>query len=56
MLAMLEIFAKGGKIKAGMDLKVPGYNKITKIAGTTKGWAGSAWVIVDKNNMTKYKI
>ena len=56
MLAMLDIFAKGGKVTAGMDLKVPGYNKITKIAGTTKGWAGSAWVIVDKNNMTKYKI
>ena len=53
---LLEALAKGGKIKAGMDLKVPGYNKITKIAGTTKGWAGSAWVIVDKNNMTKYKI
>lgn len=56
MLSMLDILSKGGKIKAGMDLKVPGYNKITKIAGTTKGWAGNAWVIVDKNNMTKYKI
>jgi simple sugar transport system substrate-binding protein len=56
MLNMLEILNKGGKIKAGMDLKVPGYNKITKIAGTTKGWAGASWVIVDKNNMAKYKI
>ena len=56
MLSMLEILNKGGKITAGMDLKVPGYNKIVKIPGTTKGWAGSAWVIVDKNNMDKYKI
>ena len=56
MLSMLEILNKGGKITAGMDLKVPGYNKIVKIPGTTKGWAGSAWVIVDKNNMAKYKI
>jgi len=56
MLAMLEVLSKGGKIKAGMNLKVKGYNKIKKIAGTTKGWAGSAWVIVDKNNMAKYPI
>jgi simple sugar transport system substrate-binding protein len=56
MLNMLEILNKGGKIKAGMDLKVAGYNKIVKIPGTTKGWAGAAWVIVDKNNITKYKI
>ena len=56
MLSMLEILNKGGKITAGMDLKVPGYNKLVKIPGTTKGWAGAAWVIVDKNNMAKYKI
>ena len=56
MLNMLEILTKGGKIKAGMDLKVAGYNKIVKIPGTKKGWAGAAWVIVDKNNMAKYKI
>jgi simple sugar transport system substrate-binding protein len=56
MLNMLEILNKGGKIKAGMDLKVAGYNKIVKIPGTTKGWAGAAWVIVDKNNISKYKI
>lgn len=56
MLEMLQILSKGGKIKAGMNLKVPGYNKIQKIPGTKKGWAGSAWVIVDKNNMAKYKI
>jgi simple sugar transport system substrate-binding protein len=56
MLNMLEVLNKGGKITEGMDLKVPGYNKIAKIAGTTKGWSGAAWVIVDKNNMDKYKI
>jgi simple sugar transport system substrate-binding protein len=56
MLNMLEVLNKGGKITAGMDLKVPGYNKIVKIPGTTKGWAGAAWVIVDKNNMAKYPI
>jgi len=56
MLNMLEILNKGQKIKAGMDLKVAGYNKIVKIPGTTKGWAGAAWVIVDKNNISKYKI
>jgi simple sugar transport system substrate-binding protein len=56
MLNMLEILNKGGKITAGMDLKVPGYNKITKAKNSPKGWEGAAWVIVDKNNMAKYKI
>jgi simple sugar transport system substrate-binding protein len=56
MLNMLEILNKGGKITPGMNLKVPGYNKITKAKGSAKGWEGSAWVIVDKNNMAKYKI
>jgi simple sugar transport system substrate-binding protein len=56
MLNALEILNSGGTIKAGTDLKVPGYNKLVKIPGTTVGWAGAAWVIVDKNNMAKYPI
>ncbi len=56
MLSMAKMIIEGKKIKSGTNLKVPGYNNIKKIKGTTKGWAGAAWVIVDKSNMDKYKI
>lgn len=56
MLNMLEILNKGQKIKAGMDLKVPGYEKITVSKTNPKSFNGAAWVIVDKDNASKYPI
>ena len=56
MLNMLEILNKGQKIKAGMNLKVPGYEKITVSKTNPKSFNGAAWVIVDKNNASKYPI
>jgi simple sugar transport system substrate-binding protein len=56
MLNMLELLNKGQKIKAGMDLKVKGYNKITVSKTNPKSFNGAAWVIVDKNNASKYNI
>ncbi len=56
MLNMLEILSGGGEITEGLDLGVPGYESIKKIAGTKVAWAGAAWVIVDKNNMDQYNI
>jgi simple sugar transport system substrate-binding protein len=56
MLNMLEILNKGEKIKAGMNLKVPGYEKITVSKTNPKSFNGAAWVIVDKNNASKYPI
>jgi len=56
MLNMLEILNKGQKIKAGMNLKVPGYEKITVSKTNPKSFNVSAWVIVDKNNASKYPI
>ena len=56
MLNMLEILNKGQKIKAGMNLKVPGYEKITVSKTNPKSINGAAWVIVDKNNASKYPI
>ena len=53
---MLELLNKGQKIKAGMDLKVKGYNKITVSKTNPKSFNGAAWVIVDKNNASKYNI
>jgi simple sugar transport system substrate-binding protein len=56
MLNMLEILNKGQKIKAGMNLKVPGYEKITVSKTNPKSFNGAAWVIVDKDNASKYPI
>ena len=56
MLNMLEILNKGQKIKAGMNLKFPGYEKITVSKTNPKSFNGAAWVIVDKNNASKYPI
>ena len=56
MLNMLEILNKGQKIKAGMNLKVPGDEKITVSKTNPKSFNGAAWVIVDKNNASKYPI
>jgi simple sugar transport system substrate-binding protein len=47
---------KGEKIKDGMDLKVPGYEKIklvTNKAGTPVIY-GSAWIKMDAKNMDQY--
>ena len=56
MLNMLEILNKGQKIKAGMNLGVKGYEKITVSKTNPKSFNGAAWVIVDKNNASKYPI
>ena len=56
MLNMLEILVGGGEITEGLDLGVPGYESIQKIAGTKVSWSGAAWVIVDKDNMGEYNI
>jgi len=50
---MLELLNKGQKIKAGMNLKVKGYEKITVSKTNPKSFNGAAWVIVDKNNASK---
>jgi len=56
MLNILEILNKGQKIKAGMNLNVPGYEKITVSKTNPKSFNGAAWVIVDKDNASKYPI
>ena len=56
MLNMLELLNKGKKIKDGMNLKVNGYKKITVSKTNPKSFNGAAWVIVDKNNASKYNI
>jgi simple sugar transport system substrate-binding protein len=47
---------KGEEIKDGMDLGVPGYEKVTVKKGAGDGIivVGEAWVDVDKSNYGKY--
>ncbi len=56
MLAMLEILADGGTISAGLDLGVPGYEKITVSASNPKSFEGAAWLVLDKDTASEYKI
>lgn len=56
MLSMLEILNKGQKIKSGMNLGVKGYEKIRVSKSNPRSFEGAAWVIVDKNNASKYNI
>lgn len=56
MLTMGKMILAGQKIKAGTNLKIPGYTNLKQSKTNPKTWTGSAWVIVDKNNMSKYPI
>jgi simple sugar transport system substrate-binding protein len=56
MLSMLEILNKGQKIKSGTNLGVKGYEKIKVSKTNPRSFEGAAWVIVDKNNASKYNI
>ncbi len=47
-----DLVLKGEEIKDGIDLGVPGYEKMTVIKGPGKGIIiqGQAWVDADKSN------
>jgi simple sugar transport system substrate-binding protein len=51
---LARLFANGGKIEAGLNLHLTGYENLQPIAGTPHAWAGNAWVIVDKANAADY--
>jgi simple sugar transport system substrate-binding protein len=50
------MLVQGKTITEGMDMGVPGYNKVTVKKGPGVGIivTGQAWVEVDKNNYKKY--
>jgi len=54
-LSAAALLAEGKKIEDGTDLKVEGYDSLKPIDGTTNAFAGDAAVVVDKNNVDKYK-
>lgn len=53
-LSAATLIAEGQKIGEGTDLKVPGYNSLKPIEGTTNAFAGDAAVVVDKDNVDDY--
>lgn len=56
MNKVADMVLKGEEIKDGMDLGVPGYEKMTVIKGPGEGVIiqGQAWVDVDKSNYKDY--
>ena len=51
-LALMLI--RGEKISAGLDLGLPGYRSLKRIADTPHGFAGSGWIAIDKSNVKQY--
>jgi simple sugar transport system substrate-binding protein len=51
-LALMLI--KGEKIAPGLDLGLPGYRSLKKIADSPHGLAGAGWITVDKSNVKQY--
>ncbi|MNT81262.1 hypothetical protein D3C72_2208360 [compost metagenome] len=56
MNKVADMVLKGEELKDGMDLGVPGYEKVTVKKGAGEGVivVGQAWVDVDKSNYAKY--
>jgi len=52
-LALMLI--KGEKVGPGLDLGLPGYSDLKRIAGTPHGLAGSGWIAVNKANVNEYQ-
>src|SRR5215831_482455 len=52
-LALMLI--KGEKVGPGLDLGLPGYSDLKRIAGTPHGLAGSGWIAINKANVNEYQ-
>ncbi len=52
MLAVMLV--KGQKIEAGLNLHLTGYENLQPIKGSPHGFAGNAWIDVDKSNASQY--
>ena len=48
------MLVRGEKIGPGIDLGLPGYDNLKKIADSPHGFAGSGWVTIDKANVSRY--
>ncbi len=54
-LQIAKILSEGGKITAGTDLGIEGYNNLQPMAGQTNVFVGTAQVAADKESAKNYK-
>jgi simple sugar transport system substrate-binding protein len=45
---------RGRKVGPGLDLGLPGYRRLRRIAGSPHGLHGSAWIDIDRTNAGKF--
>jgi simple sugar transport system substrate-binding protein len=45
---------RGRKVGPGLDLRLPGYRNLKRIAGSRHGLHGDAWIDVDRSNARKF--
>jgi simple sugar transport system substrate-binding protein len=45
---------RGRKVGPGLDLGLPGYRRLKRIAGSPHGLHGSAWIDIDRTNAGKF--
>ena len=53
-LKLALMLIEGKKIGPGLDLGLPGYRNLRKIADSPHGLAGDSWIAIDKSNATQY--
>jgi simple sugar transport system substrate-binding protein len=45
---------EGRKVGPGLDLKLPGYRNLRRVAGSPHALHGSAWIDVDRTNAAEF--
>ncbi len=53
-LKLALMLIDGRKVGPGLDLRLPGYRNLKRIAGSPHGLHGSAWIDVDRSNAGKF--
>ena len=51
MMKIAQMLVNGEALSSGMDLGLVGYDNVQQSADVETTWYGTAWVIVDKNNV-----
>jgi len=54
MMKIAQMLVNGEALSSGMDLGLVGYDNVQQSASVATTWYGTAWVIVDKNNLTDF--
>ena len=52
--ALALLLIQGKKVGPGLDLGLPGYRNLKRIADSPHGLAGDSWIAIDKSNAKQY--